>query len=427
MINNTQSSRNSKLYQPSDCKPILEIVKNPVNELSKLPINYLRVLNYINWYSNHYAVIFISQALIAQKLGICTRTVKRAIKVLREKGLINTNQRFNETLIYRVSSFFKKPWLRKKLQHILPALYWTSIMLIDCPDLYSYVNSNEVSLYNIKEIIYTMEVSIFHRLSTTMRLSPEQTRQLVSYPAHIVEYADQELRKKGSVVETWTRDYRNRYFMSICKRQFALKWRPYDPLPVDKVATLDTVVSQPSPSKATAGPVVASEIPTQQSPPPPVFKPEQKDSAKDIINYVSDNFGLESVMVTENGRTTKMVLSDKGIVPLASVTKKPKSTTEQRKVQWIDSVTAQVATKEEAGLAAFAQLMMATVPMIKETVKEEILRDMHKSKHATVEDLIADSIKPHIQVDGAVKNVVVDEDNYWFTGIGDTENYDFIP
>ena len=163
MINNTQSSRNSKLYQPSDCKPILEIVNDPVNELSKLPINYLRVLNYINWYSNHYAVIFISQALIAQKLGICTRTVKRALVALREKGLINTNQRFNETLIYRVSSFFKKPWLRKKLQHILPALYWTSIMLIACPDLYSHDNSNEVSQYQIKESIYTMEVSIFNR------------------------------------------------------------------------------------------------------------------------------------------------------------------------------------------------------------------------------------------------------------------------
>ena len=204
--------------------------------------------------------------------------------------------------------------------------------------------------------------------------------------------------------------------MSICKRQFALKWRPYDPLPVDKVATSNTVVSQPSPSKRT---VVLEETyvpPTQPSPPPSVLQPP--------IPIVADNFGIESMEVTENGRTTKSVLSDKGIVPLASVTKKPKSTTEQRKVQWVDSVTAKVTSKEEVGYAALAQLLMKAAPATEKTIVDE---SIHQPKHATVEDLIADSIKPHIQVDGAAKNVVVDEDNYWFTGIGDTEDYDFIP
>ena len=205
----TQLSHKIKRFIPEDCQPIPAIRSNPIEELEKISPNYLRVFNIINWYSRFHSRVIISQQLIATKLGICTRTVKRALIVLRRLGLLATLQRFNDTLVYRVSSFFHDFWMRKRLQHLIPSLFWNSLLLLFSPILAFNNTSNEVSQYNIKENKLFMCAAIFNELSTNYRMTPEQTRLLLSYPAHIVEYADQELRKKGSVVDTWSRDYRN--------------------------------------------------------------------------------------------------------------------------------------------------------------------------------------------------------------------------
>ena len=271
---------------------------------------------------------------------------------------------------------------------------------------------------------------IFNRLSTTLCMTTEQNKLLLSYPAHIVNYAEQVMLNNTRLMKWGTKDKQARYLLTTCSNQASKKYRSYDPI---SVATKTTVAVKPSPSKETTGPVVNPEIPTSVSTPPLSLQPQpttttdvkaNSASVEDIIRYVADNFGIESMEVTENGRTTKSVLSDKGIVSKGSVLPKHRSPADVRKVATYDSEgRAHVTTKEESGLAAmamFAQDMIKSAPVAEKTIVDE---SIHQPKHATVEDLIVEATKPL-----PIKIMATSDDDCWLNSlVGDMEEWESIP
>ncbi|MGD0331180.1 MAG: hypothetical protein ABSB40_12195 [Nitrososphaeria archaeon] len=95
-----------------------------LNEIKQLKTG--RILETINlvvnqclYYNNNY---YESEATIAKRLGIGTRTVCRAIKKARELGLISRKRRINNSNIYGLNPELRRPEIIDELAAILPAL-----------------------------------------------------------------------------------------------------------------------------------------------------------------------------------------------------------------------------------------------------------------------------------------------------------------
>jgi hypothetical protein len=340
-------------------------------------------------------------------------------------GIFIKQYRHMHSVIYWFADIFKDWEFKIILRTIIPGI---SLISYDVSWLYASVL--EKSLHDsIKDNINNMLQDKIAELTATLQLNNDQRKTLSGYPVHILDYAWQKTLKNQSIMNSGSQLRKINYLIAVCKSEFARKKRPYDPLsaaeilkPVDKSTIAGDTRAKKDQWWATTTTAPESK-PTLA--PPPVFKPDPKDTTEDIIRYVADNFGLAQATITEGGKTTNLVLSDMGIGEKkqspAAQPLKPRSTTDVRKEKSahrdVEGRLHVVNNKHEDGLQAFAQLMMATAPIIKETVKEELLRDMHTPKHATVDDLLIESMKPHIQNDGADKDVLVpliDEDDQWF-------------
>jgi len=79
-----------------------------------------RILEIFLKLSRKYRVIYPSQTLIAQEVGLERETVNRLIKILAEHGFITKKKRYNTTSIYTLSPWFVM--CADELRHIFPVL-----------------------------------------------------------------------------------------------------------------------------------------------------------------------------------------------------------------------------------------------------------------------------------------------------------------
>jgi len=394
-----------------------------LNEVNALSAIDLAIIDYIALHSNKYEISCPSQDKIAKNAGCSREWVCKRTTYLYRKGFLVKLYRHLTSSIYILSLTYFSRSMRDKLKHKMPALACLGFAIGNL--LGTKLQGSSLNL--TKDYINSMKQDKISELTAAMQLTPDQRRSLSAYPAHILDHAWQKTLKNTHLMRFASQRTKFNYFAKICGGELGKKSRVYDPLTaatIEKLVANPTPVPKQNPSKQTTGPVVNPEIPTSVSTPPPVLqsKPtattESKDnshSVEDIMRFVADNFGIESMEVTENGRTTKSVLSDKGIVSKGSMLPVKRSPADVRKVQWTDSVTARVTSREESGLAAmamFAQDMIKSAPVAEKAIVDE---SIHQPKHATVDDLIADSMKPHIQVDGAVIDVISADDGWWAT------------
>ena len=95
-------------------------LRNSINE----------VLNVIVYYGNKYKVICPSQNRISAITGISIRQVQRILVTLHEAGIIQKEQRFNHTSLFRLNPALHDPTVRDKLRGILKACLWLPFSLL---------------------------------------------------------------------------------------------------------------------------------------------------------------------------------------------------------------------------------------------------------------------------------------------------------
>jgi hypothetical protein len=125
------------MIQKTLSNPIKNLIQEkPRNIFSRLSNRAFSVLAVILDGAADLTNVFYSQETIAKRTGYSPRTVAIAVKELRDQGLISTQQRFNNSLIYRLSILFQRPDWHSELWHWFkrfPALSLSIGMLIGSP------------------------------------------------------------------------------------------------------------------------------------------------------------------------------------------------------------------------------------------------------------------------------------------------------
>lgn len=97
--------------------------ENILSVCSKLSPSTLKVLNFILQSRIKMGPeLFFKKEYIAKQLGVCTRTVQRALRQFDELNFIERMHRVNETSLIRIAIEFYRPSLVQKLTKYLPIL-----------------------------------------------------------------------------------------------------------------------------------------------------------------------------------------------------------------------------------------------------------------------------------------------------------------
>ena len=110
---------NLKIHNPVPHRLIQSDIENFLNNLSE---GYRKVFNVYLWFQNRTKDIYVSQAWVSRKTDLSRKHVNVIVKNLCLWGLLYKWNRYMETCLYSVSSFFFKPEIRKKLSYIFSAL-----------------------------------------------------------------------------------------------------------------------------------------------------------------------------------------------------------------------------------------------------------------------------------------------------------------
>lgn len=139
---------------------------NCVKNLYKtMPASHLQVLRFVIDHSNRMAELNFSYEYIANALGICERTVGRAMTVLKDEGVIFYFWNYRNTNSYYPHKNFLNVKVRSQLKHIIPELGEKTFRVsVDTPiNMYSNYTDSELimdSVFTIKIDVRSKELNI---------------------------------------------------------------------------------------------------------------------------------------------------------------------------------------------------------------------------------------------------------------------------
>lgn len=116
------------LFHKKDPQPTEHFKKDPWKFFALMAnkTRLLKVLNYFIYMQSKYGITFTSQTHIGEIVGLtgvhCRNSVADICNLLEEYGFLIRNFRQNNTCIYKVSSYFLIPQVRKMLSKYLSAL-----------------------------------------------------------------------------------------------------------------------------------------------------------------------------------------------------------------------------------------------------------------------------------------------------------------
>lgn len=102
-----------KSFQLSDLRPDQEVTTNIDGWLSQQDRSVVLVLSF--FMNNKHKIPYMSQEFIATRLELCRASVNRAIKLLNQHCILAKCYRYHTSSLYRLSSFFKDPSIKKKV------------------------------------------------------------------------------------------------------------------------------------------------------------------------------------------------------------------------------------------------------------------------------------------------------------------------
>jgi len=424
----------------------MNIITQLSNKIKRYPKYYKKALQFLTRQYYYNGQSYPTRETIAKFVGCCVTYVSEITRVFEEDRLLVKRGRFNKSVIYNLSPIFDDPSFKTLLKVYIPAM---ACIGLHVGMLHAAKVSGKSLHYIFKDYSICMSYAKINDIANELRLSNEQRLMMEQHLPHVIEYSMDCLRKKiAQGAKFSTIEARIRYFLKTCNNQTALKRRSYDPYaPIFEEIDHGLAIVTEFPPKSGRGgdKVIIDEILVQSAGEliplvnydpvvdnAPQLSPLQgkpETTIEDILMCVSDNYTIDDITVTENGRTTKMVLSDKGLEPKGSVKPKRSSPADVRNVVTYDvEGKAHVTTRDESGWAAIAeqtQLFIKSAPVAEKTTVDE---SIHQPKHATVADLVGDSMKQHIQTDGAVEVVVGEffcaSDDSWMM---DMDQWESIP
>lgn len=129
--NNIRNRVEKQIWSKENPIPKNIVMDNP--ELffrTDMTVSAVKLFDYLCFMDKKYPVIWVKQSTMAEHLGISRQYVNKLLRAFEELGLITTNYRHMHSSLYKISSYFKNPFIRSRLSHILPSLKSLSIILL---------------------------------------------------------------------------------------------------------------------------------------------------------------------------------------------------------------------------------------------------------------------------------------------------------
>ncbi len=101
-----------------DVMPNEAIQRNPEHYFKRYSTRALHLVDILLSLGDSHEYICPSQSTLAKKVGCSERTIRTWIKMFKEDGILFTVQRYNDSLLYKFSSLFKREDIRSRLSHL---------------------------------------------------------------------------------------------------------------------------------------------------------------------------------------------------------------------------------------------------------------------------------------------------------------------
>lgn len=227
-------------FQVEDIQPIEEVQRNPQSYLLKTTTHSDRlVFTELIRIARIKQDVYVSHETIAKNIKRCRRTVQRAIKKLRDIGLVNYLYRPNKSSLYRPSSFLLLEWVRNLLKDVIPTLSWISIAFLTAgqfapssiqTEMSHDIKQNRFIYYQSKYIIdapedFRPEISrletkvervvnpIVQRLHDSIQFDDHTLTEMAKYSDKVLLRAEKIMAKAKNVKHKPT------YFLAICANE----------------------------------------------------------------------------------------------------------------------------------------------------------------------------------------------------------------
>jgi hypothetical protein len=184
--------------------------------LSKLKGNSLAVLNILIWYSNIYGRIFPSHETLAEKTGLCTKTISRHIKLLVKLGFIVVRELHRNSNSYYLNPIFLRMKFRNAMRFILTNLKWFTFKLMLSVTLSTLAFENTCLLETVQSLIYKPYIK---KKSQNSQLYNESLKNQSDLNVKVYkDVANVTNRKRGDVVMLQSEIIISGYVAKIAKQ-----------------------------------------------------------------------------------------------------------------------------------------------------------------------------------------------------------------
>jgi hypothetical protein len=407
-----------------------------VSNVKHLHKTLIRFIDIIISMLNKFQEAYPTRQYLGERLGITEQHVSRLSEWLVAHGYLIKTYRHMTSCVYTLPDYFFDFWTRVALRSYFPAIKAITLqvgMLYGSPVKEML---RDIYIGNTPYVESVVKKDLIAQIVRELRLSKERGETINEYDYHIIEYSIGIVRRKISEGHRFgSLEGKRRYFFAILNGQASLKSRSYDPKePLFKDRTEELpVVTQVSPSKdrwgrmrsaptgvdikraieesvvdleliddydpvidfnstlSTIAPLSLLENPTNEQPiapsanivvdlaPPQVTMP----SKDDVMQYVSDNYGLLSHMDRKIHETKRSSC----------------------RVEYDSMGNAHVVSKLDDGLLAFAQMaMQARRDNI--SIQKNIFKEVGNAMG------ISPVSPKDIQIAGAFKDMVAEQVSY---------------
>lgn len=200
-----------EIFNSLNPHPVAVIAQNPEKFFSNFSKTQLRALDYLFHLQSTHTHIFPSQTHIANKIGCVRETANRILSRFEDWGLLVSNYHHLHSKEYRISSYFRNPYIRARLSKIFSGIKIVPLyMIFSAPSLSEPKNVTQILFEDIySNSLYTdttkkggIHMSSFDRWnSATTNTNKLFASSATDVAPEIVKKSFKNMGKKGNVNE----------------------------------------------------------------------------------------------------------------------------------------------------------------------------------------------------------------------------------
>lgn len=157
-MNNTKRKKLTRQeWKQKTCYPIDDIIQDCEKFFTNTSQSYREILNLFFYYDEKFVEIFPTQVTIAKKVGKSREWTNKLVNRMEREGILVKKYRHMHASYYKLSPWFRNPYVISKLRHIFSALkapLMLSMLLslsMQCSPIFTHTNILKCSNYNQRD------------------------------------------------------------------------------------------------------------------------------------------------------------------------------------------------------------------------------------------------------------------------------------